>query len=521
MATPTGNAAAEPPPCLETLPPELRDAIMEHVPAGMARIRVGCASPVLQRSARRVDGRNVRRASPQSLALPGEAVTHWLPRFASLTSLSLAGAATNTILTQLAELQRAPPALRILDVSASDRLTDTALAALAAAAAVDGAFVRQLGVLDITFCNNTTYSAAIGVRRAFPGGQIVVVRLPSWLQGHFETPWGEAHTYWADGSFVFQRSTQSAGYVRWLRAANARSRALVHPAAAFPTLLARPEGTCADGCLLLDSLQYIDFSPPPVWPAWVRFVYRPGVALRPIAAAEGASAADSRLVLVTQLLRGLQAPCRLPPVPLASVPVGQRVYARRSGEVAPLGTTEEQALELSYEYMISCMRVDPLLPAPIEILGPPPAAAGSPAAATAAALPAADDPGAPAHASAARAEPRGAAGLMPPADLVRRIEEFESLRLCQRLNEALLETVVSASLGGEDPEIESDGEEDAPLPQAHAAASAPAAAGASEAETVGGGSRADAGSPVASGTVDRVDVVLSDAENLLRAQMLV
>jgi hypothetical protein len=46
------------------------------------------------------------------------------------------------------------------------------------------------------------------------------------------------------------------------------------------TLALGPHDLTLAGHQVRDSLQYVDFAPPPSWPPWTQYVYRPGVALR-------------------------------------------------------------------------------------------------------------------------------------------------------------------------------------------------------------------------------------------------
>lgn len=202
----------------------------------------------------------------------------------------------------------------------------------------------NLRSVDLTFCPGVSYCATIELRdahaRALATNQatgfvraenasgldysLEVRRLPPWLVGTFETPFTsggtsggsaarEEHTYFADGSFEFSRRPgQGMGYVRSLEAVRTalppseeERPGTVSPGARLKsgpttrqalralkeqrsTCRARSPGGRGGGegggvrsfVEVEDVLQYVDFEPPPHWPDWTRFVYRPGVALR-------------------------------------------------------------------------------------------------------------------------------------------------------------------------------------------------------------------------------------------------
>jgi len=371
-------------------------------------------------------------------------------------TVALAGHATDGMLERLAGPRRVP-SITALDLSQSLALTNEGVRALFSQTSGrgEGAW-RQLRVLDLSFCARTTYELVLELRHTF-SPPLIVQRLPHWLQGKFETPWGEQHTYFADGSFSFDRHNQAAGYVRWLRRVQ-------------PSATAGGGGEEAESLahfpFLTDSLQYVDFEPPPAWPLWVRYCYRPGVALCPH---PRATSGGVRHILVAQLLRGLRAPLRLPPVLVEAVPLGGRVFCNRDGELAPAGVTEEAATG-SYECMLSCMPVTPLWSLPhcsslvevaLAVL-----AASAPADASRASHPPNPPRGSlgssPARALTAVAGPDHAQlaalqlgehawqWLLPPTELLARIEAFEKEREAEGLEEALLEGVIADALGSEE-----------------------------------------------------------------------
>lgn len=70
--------------------------------------------------------------------------------------------------------------------------------------------------LNITFCELVSYAAVVALRDASPRLRHIR-RQPRWLDGHFDTPWGETHTYYPCGAFSFDRTMQSKGWVAQMR----------------------------------------------------------------------------------------------------------------------------------------------------------------------------------------------------------------------------------------------------------------------------------------------------------------
>jgi len=73
-----------------------------------------------------------------------------------------------------------------------------------------------LETLDLTYCALVSYAAVLELRAASPSVRLIR-RQPSWMDGTFDTPWGEKHTYWPDGSFCFDRVGTAKGWVAQLR----------------------------------------------------------------------------------------------------------------------------------------------------------------------------------------------------------------------------------------------------------------------------------------------------------------
>jgi hypothetical protein len=69
------------------------------------------------------------------------------------------------------------------------------------------------------------------------------------MDGKFQTPFDNdgLHTYWCDGTFQFDRDTQSSGFVSDLQLKK------------------------NDCDYVTDKLQYNNFEPPVGWPTWSRF----------------------------------------------------------------------------------------------------------------------------------------------------------------------------------------------------------------------------------------------------------
>jgi len=243
---------------------------------------------------------------------------------------------------------------------------------------------RHLKEIDITFCPHPTYAfAALALRRLIPGLE-VVRRLPEWLVGVFETPFGEEkerHVYFADGAFEFSRERESSGYVRGLR---------VHVAGDV-------DGDVdGDGWRVVEStLQFTDFDPPFGWPSWSRYCYRPSVSLLRAPEEELSPSGERvRSVLVAQMLHGLRAPP--PSYPQAAhaalVPLGESKFFTREGKLWSEGQPPSHK-----HIMVSRMPVR-ALPQQLEQRA----------------------------AARSRPSPRRRSPMMPPAELVEKISAFES-----------------------------------------------------------------------------------------------
>ncbi|KAL1503123.1 hypothetical protein AB1Y20_011186 [Prymnesium parvum] len=96
------------------------------------------------------------------------------------------------------------PRLASLDLRGCTRLTDRCVRGLAR--------LPRLEALDLTFCTGVSYASVVFLRRQCATLR-EIRRQPEWFDGQYETPWGEVHTYYADGSFDFGRSIESRGWI--------------------------------------------------------------------------------------------------------------------------------------------------------------------------------------------------------------------------------------------------------------------------------------------------------------------
>lgn len=161
------------------------------------------------------------------------------------------------------------------------------------------------------------------------------------MDGSFETPFENdgLHTYYCDGTFVFQREQQSCGYVIQVR-----------------------QWSEADPFFVHDKLQYSNFTVPDGWPLWAQYCYRPGVSLLRL---------DDQEALVAQSLRGLRPPQQYPQrVHAALLPRAKMsVYFDQNGTLLPNASSTDlrnndaatnNDFSLRQHYMVSRMRIFPL-----------------------------------------------------------------------------------------------------------------------------------------------------------------
>lgn len=237
-----------------------------------------------------------------------------------LQRLDLQQYCTDEFLSLLEQHETLLPKLIDLRLVGSIGVSDTGLEALSHAC-------PSLTYLDITFCRNTTYAGTFCLRDL--GNKMAIRRQPAWMDGKFQTPFDNdgLHTYWCDGTFQFQRESQSSGFVCDLEAHE-------------------------DSCHVGDKLQYNNFIPPRGWPEWSRFCYRPGVSLLKLSELHQ----GQRQVLVGQRLYGLKPPKDLPTLDqLQFLEVGASVYFGRNGDLLQ----EDHSIGDRYT-MLSRMTILPL-----------------------------------------------------------------------------------------------------------------------------------------------------------------
>ena len=219
-----------------------------------------------------------------------------------LQSLDLQQFCTDDFLHLLGEHPDLLPSLLELRLVGSLGVSDAGLASLSRGC-------QSLTHLDITFCRSTTYSGTFCLRSS-ESTKLVIRRQPTWMDGKFQTPFDNdgLHTYWCDGTFQFDRDTQSSGFVSDLQLKK------------------------NDCDYVTDKLQYNNFEPPVGWPTWSRFCYRPGVSLLKLPDCHD----GKRQVLVGQHLYGLRPPTDIPTLDHVSlVDMGASIYFGKNGAKLP------------------------------------------------------------------------------------------------------------------------------------------------------------------------------------------
>jgi hypothetical protein len=241
-------------------------------------------------------------------------------KWENLLELDLTRFATNPLLLTLT----AP--LTRLKMVGSTELTNNGLADFSHELNTNRPTTLQY--MDLTYCSGTTYSGTFPLRDAFAG--LVIRRQPDWMDGHFVTPFDNdgLHTYWCDGSFQFQREQQSCGHVS--------------------ELFQQSEDF---GGHVGDKLQYTNFVPPPGWPDWSRYCYRPGVSLFKLD-----QVGEERSIMVGQCLYGIRPPKEYPkPEHVDLVPLHSSRYFDRHGNLLEKGHNPDER-----HVMVSRMKVLPL-----------------------------------------------------------------------------------------------------------------------------------------------------------------
>lgn len=104
-------------------------------------------------------------------------------------------------------IARCAPSLQLLDLSGTT---------IGSAEVESFQALRALQCLDLTCCPMVSYASVLHLRCACPNLKLIR-RQPAWLDGHFETPWGELHTYYPCGAFHFSRARESKGWTAQIR----------------------------------------------------------------------------------------------------------------------------------------------------------------------------------------------------------------------------------------------------------------------------------------------------------------
>jgi len=172
------------------------------------------------------------------------------------------------------------PELQRLGISGSCHVVEDALLNLTTSDG-SGSFRTNLREIDVTFCSNITYRTVVQFRTLLP--DCLLRRLPDWMCGHSETPFGgnghdEVHTYWPDGAFSYNREEQSKGFVM------------------------RVDMLGLDPNHVSEKLQFIDFGERH---NWFGHIFRPSVSLLRLENDEGTSG-DTQHVLVAQRKDGMK-----------------------------------------------------------------------------------------------------------------------------------------------------------------------------------------------------------------------
>ena len=158
------------------------------------------------------------RSACRSLSLPSVAalgaLRPTLSRLRGLRHLLLPGSASTpgALLSDdgLAVLAEELPLLEELELPSQTQLTNKGIRRAALF------FADSLRSIDITCCNLIGYGAVEHLRQTCHRLE-TIRRLPAWMVGWALTPDGERHTYYADGSFSFDRDEESRGWVAQLR----------------------------------------------------------------------------------------------------------------------------------------------------------------------------------------------------------------------------------------------------------------------------------------------------------------
>jgi hypothetical protein len=307
-------------------------------------------------------------ASPSTLQLTAPVLSRPLGQgllscVLGLRTLALGGQAgiNDAQLQSLTVLQQ----LHSLDVSATE-VTTSGLRCLYS--------MHSLQELDITFCAVVSYSAVLLLRRHCPNLQLIR-RQPKWLDGHFETPWGEVHTYYPCGAFSFSRQLESEGWVAQLRDCgsyledrlvfvNLPDRPQFYYNGCIGVLLKRMHSSDAQQERVLVLQNLYGYEPPRAWPSLPQLP----------ASGSTLNHDDAGVMASTMVVRPLQRGCTQPPADLqarllhfcetrdSSAAGGLGSLVRREAEIAAMESMHAIAHSPSHAAMLDALVADPLAP---------------------------------------------------------------------------------------------------------------------------------------------------------------
>jgi hypothetical protein len=257
-----------------------------------------------------------------------------------LQQLTLDCYASNYFLRAMAT-QNLMPSLQHLSMVSSEAVTSQGFMSLTEESADDDFFVKyrqpNLRYIDITFSPRISYESTLLVRARLQNG-VVIRRQPSWMDGRFETNFDNdgIHSYWADGSFSYEREGASSGYVDEVFLWDETNQDHVG-----------------------DKLQFTNFTPPATWPNWARFFYRPGVSLLRTPEEEGQEheGSEGRTIIVAQLLAGMRPPRDYPQKQHRNLPVGVTQHFNLQGDLI---TEDDPDFRDHRHLIVTRMRVFPL-----------------------------------------------------------------------------------------------------------------------------------------------------------------
>ena len=252
--------------------------------------------------------RSAYQATLQHLVLVRPPPPSCLQTVRNLHSLEVEKWANDDFLRNLSD-ERVMPNLKHLSMIKSLQVTDTGLELLTR----NPVRCKNLETIDITYCRRTTYAGTFVLRDKLKALRLLR-RQPEWMDGVYETPFqnDNLHTYWADGTFSFDRDSLARGYVcdlfQWGENEN-------------------HVGT---------KLKFNDEESLEGLPLWAKNLYRPGVSVLRLP--------GEHAVLVAQRVHGIYPPKECPRLEHKnSVPLGQTVYLDRDGNVLEGGNRAESS----------------------------------------------------------------------------------------------------------------------------------------------------------------------------------